>query len=59
MSVAVAAGRVREAWAAFAVWMGFGVCDGCGEGRYLARQPRSRKRECLECFEFGPPEART
>lgn len=53
-----AARKVREAWTTFAVWMGHGICDGCGEARYLARQPRSRLRLCLECFEFGPPEER-
>jgi hypothetical protein len=50
--------KVREAWTAFAVWVGYGICDSCGRPAHLARQPRCRKRECIECFEFGPPERR-
>lgn len=49
---------VREQWLGNAVQAYFGRCDTCGRTRddneralTVARQPRSRLRECLECFD--------
>jgi hypothetical protein len=50
--------RARAAWKAHAKQLYFGRCDVCGqiEDAYghpllVARQPRRRERECLDCWE--------
>jgi hypothetical protein len=49
-----------EQWRAFATHVHYGRCDSCGRVRgddgkalLVARQPRSRKFQCLPCWDQG------
>jgi hypothetical protein len=53
--------QAHHRWLANASHQHFGRCDSCGRTRndqgrplYVARQERSRKFECFDCWEFGP-----
>lgn len=51
----------RRRWLANAAHHHFGMCGSCkrthehdGSPLYVARQPRRKVFECVECFAFGP-----
>jgi hypothetical protein len=44
--------KAAEQWRAFATHVKFGRCETCGHVPVLvARQPRSRRFECLPCWD--------
>jgi len=58
--------EARRRWRSNAAHEHFGRCSSCsrteehdGSPLYVARQPRKKYFECLECFEFGPGSGRT
>lgn len=41
----------RRAWLEKSVDQRYGVCAGCGEPKFVARQANHRRYECLDCWD--------